>query len=103
MRRIFFLYKMKIEIDIKKSVEQNAEVYYNRGKKAKSKIEGVKKIIEQQNILLAKQEREKDQILKQIEIEESERQKRKQLKERKKQWNEKFRWFITTDQHLAIG
>ena len=94
---------VEIEIDINESVEQNAEFYYEKAKKAKSKIAGTKKIIEEQKIALSRLEKDKEKILKQIEEEEIKDSEKKKLKERKKEWYEKFRWFFTSDKHLVVG
>ena len=37
---------MEIEIDLTKSVDENAGTYFNLAKKAKKKIEGAKKAVE---------------------------------------------------------
>ena len=55
---------VEIELDINKSVEQNAEFYYEKAKKARSKIEVTKKTIEQQKMALSRLEKDKVKILK---------------------------------------
>ena len=94
---------VEIELDINKSVEQNAEFYYNRAKKAKAKIQGIQKILQEQKIALSRLEKDKDKILKQIEVEDIRDSEKQKLKERKKEWYEKFRWFFTSDKHLVVG
>lgn len=85
-----------IELDIKKSVEKNAEVYFEKSKKYKKKIQGALDSLKKSKDKLA--ELEKKQAL---DIE-KEANKEKKV-ERKKQWYEKFRWFITSDGFLVIG
>src|SRR3989338_8598021 len=78
---------MEVLIDITKSVEQNAQGYYEKAKKAKKKIPGIKKAIEEQ----------KKKLLK---IKPPEK---KQKTARKKEWHDKFRWFLSSDGFLVIG
>lgn len=78
---------MEIIIDIKKSVEKNAEAYYEKVKKLKKKVPGIKKTIE-------------NYTKKNIEIKIPEK---KEYTGKKKQWYEKFRWFISSDEFLVIG
>jgi len=82
---------MKIKIDINKSVEKNAAIYFDKSKKAKKKLEGAKEALERSKKKLAKLKKEKP------------KQEKKQKKETKKEWYEKFRWFISSEQFLCIG
>ncbi len=82
----------EIKLDLDKDVHGVAEGYYEKAKKAKEKLEG---------LLIAIEKTKK-------EIEEAER--REKLKYsapirivRKREWYERFRWFITSDNFLAIG
>src|SRR3989339_1644763 len=83
----------KIVLDLKKSVEQNAEVYYEKSKKAKRKLDGIRNIIAETKIKIEK--------LKQQGLKEQEQKKTQQKREKK--WYEKFRWFISSDGFLVIG
>lgn len=83
---------VEIEIDLKKSLEKNASDYFEKGKKAKKKIEGIKKTIALFEDKLSKIEKQ------QIKIEEE-----KAKPKRIQKWYEKFRWFITSEGFLAIG
>ena len=87
---------IRVNIDTTESIPENAEVYYNKGKKAKKKIKGVNIAIEktQQEIKKAKSKRE-------IEMEKvivPQKRMKKDLK-----WFEKLRWFLTSDGLLVIG
>jgi len=85
-----------IELDIKKSVEKNAEVYFEKSKKYKKKIQGAL-----DSLAISKQKLEQ---LKKKQASELEKEANKEQKvERKKQWYEKFRWFLTSDGFLVIG
>ena len=87
---------VRVNIDTTVGIPENAEVYYNKGKKAKKKIRGVNIAIEktQQEIKKAENKRE-------IEMEKvivPQKRVRKELK-----WFEKLRWFLTSDGLLVIG
>lgn len=83
---------VEIELDTSKTIQQNAAHYFEKGKKAKSKIEGVKETIERYKQELAKIEKE------QFKIEEEKTKVRRTPK-----WYEKFRWFITSEGFLVVG
>lgn len=84
---------MKLDIDITKSIEENASTYYDRAKKLKSKIDGINTIIEKTTIDLKKIETK-------IEKENIVQEKKEPLK---KKWYENFRWFYTSKHNLAVG
>jgi predicted ribosome quality control (RQC) complex YloA/Tae2 family protein len=83
---------MELKLSINKTLEQNAEKYFEQGKKYKKKIPGVKKTIELYKTKLEKAEQEV----------ESQQQVSREPKQ-KKEWFEKFRWFISSDGFLVIG
>ncbi len=85
-----------IRIDAKLEIPENAEVYYEKAKKAKRKINGVLIAIEK-----TKKEIEKARGKKEIEMERvilPEKRVKKELK-----WFEKLRWFLSSDGFLVIG
>ena len=87
---------MKISLDLTKSVEQNAEVYYEKAKKSKKKLEGAEKAL-----LFSK---DKLQKIEQSQVKKQEKIKREYKEKRKKQWFEKFRWFYTSEGfHVIAG
>lgn len=81
---------MRITLYYKKSLEENASMYFEKAKKAKKKIEGAKKALEQSKKKLTE--------IKEIIIE-----KKKKKPKRKQEWYEKFRWFITSEELLCIA
>ena len=81
-----------LEIDFKKSVEQNAERYYEESKKAKSKLEGAEKALENQT------KKEETNLLGRGLI-----QKEKPAYKEKKRWYEKFKWFISSTGLVVIA
>ncbi len=86
---------MEIEIEINKSIEQNADKYYENAKKINKKISRGKEVI--------KQFKEK---LNNINVNKEKRDTKIQEKEKaqvKKEWYEKFRWFYSSEGFLCIG
>ena len=85
----------KITLDIKKSIEQNAAVYFEKSKKSKKKLEGAKKAFKKsQDKLNLLNEKKKKTVLTEKETEKP---------VRKKDWYEKFRWFFSSEGFLCIG
>lgn len=87
---------MKIELDINKSAQQNANDYYNRYKKLMQKNAGIEKAVRD---LEKKLEKIKSKQAAQAE----KPAERKAIKQRNKDWFEKFHWFFTSSGMLAIG
>ncbi|HEX3014272.1 MAG TPA: ribosome rescue protein RqcH [Methanobacterium sp.] len=85
-----------IMIDAKSEIPENAEVYYEKAKKAKRKISGVNIAIEK-----TKKEIEKAKNKKEIEMERVTLPQKRVKKELK--WFEKLRWFLSSDGFLVIG
>jgi predicted ribosome quality control (RQC) complex YloA/Tae2 family protein len=83
---------MELKLSINKTVEQNAEKYFEQAKKYKKKIPGVKKTID---MYKAKLEKAEEQVQSQQIVAREPKQ--------KKEWFEKFRWFISSDDFLVIG
>ena len=89
---------MEIEIDLNQSVEENAGTYYNLAKKAKKKLEGARKALADTNKRLEKLQQEEHQFLQQ-----EEQKRTKQQSQRKKEWYEKFHWFVSSEGFLCVG
>src|SRR3989344_6731154 len=87
-----------IELDINKTVEKNAEAYFEKAKKFKKKIEGAKEA-------LNKSYKKLDELNKKKEVEDEKLKKEEEKKKdmRKPEWYEKFRWFLTSERFLVIG
>lgn len=83
---------MQLTLDIKKPIEQNAEVYFEKAKKARKKIKGAEEAI-------ARAKEKLERLEKEAEKEKTE----KTAIARKKEWYEKFRWFISSEDMLCIG
>ena len=84
---------MRISLDITKSLENNASKYFDKSKKAKKKIEGARKALEKTKLKLEKAELVPEKTVKTLE----------QRKAKKREWYEKFRWFISSDGLLVLG
>ena len=82
---------MKIWIDTTKSLEENAAHYYEKSKKAKQKLEGLKKAIHVSKKKL--QSLEKDEEKAKVTYE----------KPPEKKWYMKFRYFTSSDGFLCFG
>ncbi len=79
-----------MELDINKTVQQNAEMYYTESKSSRKKLEGVKTAMEK-----------RVEIKEKIESEE-EKAEGLEIKQRKR-WYEKFKWFISSAGMLVIA
>lgn len=82
-----------VELDLNKSLEENAGVYFENAKKLKKKLSGAKSTLEkfQKKYLELSQKSE-------------EKTKEPQVKEAKRrEWFEKFRWFYTSNKILVIA
>lgn len=87
---------MEIEISLDKSVDENAGSYFEKAKKAKSKLEGAKKALDISKEKLEKLLKEESKFI--------EEEKKKEAKRaRKKEWYEKFHWFFSSEGFLCIG
>lgn len=86
----------RIVLDLNKNVEQNASVYFEKAKKAKKKIQGAEEALERSRKKLKELLKKKDKFM----LKEKEK---KETKPEKKEWYEKFRWFISSEGFLCIG
>ncbi|MFH1770100.1 MAG: NFACT RNA binding domain-containing protein [archaeon] len=83
---------MKITLDFRKTIEENAADYFEKAKKAKKKSAGAKKALINSK---EKLEKAKNKIVV------SEAPNITKLK--KREWYEKYHWFISSDGFLVIG
>ncbi len=84
---------MDVRIDTTKTIEENANFYYEKAKKAKKKLESLKHAIELTKVKLSSMQNE----------EEKPKEQKKFLEPPQKKWYMKFRWFISSDGFLCIG
>lgn len=87
---------MQIKLIMNKSVNENANLYFEKAKKLKSKIPGIEKTIEKTKKEIEEFEEKKEQYLKK-------KQKEETLKiHKKKEWYDKFRFTHTTSGFLCV-
>ncbi|MCX8158321.1 MAG: NFACT RNA binding domain-containing protein [Candidatus Diapherotrites archaeon] len=82
----------KIELFFDKSLEENANYYFEQSKKLKKKLEGLEKALKEME---QKLEDAKKNVVEKKEI--------KLEKKRRREWFEKFRWFFTSNGFLVIA
>ena len=87
---------MEVEIDLNKSIEENAGIYFDLSKRAKKKLAGAKAALEESREKLAKLLKEEEKFR------EAEKQKGEKSAQ-KREWYEKFHWFISSEGFLCIG
>ncbi len=85
---------MRVVLDIRKTVDQNAAIYFEKSKKAKKKVKGATKALEKSKANYEKEKKRVDAI--QVEDTTPE-------KIVKREWFEKFRWCWSSDGFLMIG
>ena len=89
---------VRLVIDTRKTVEQNAAEHYERAKKAKRKILGTERAIAKTREALAREDAAgaaaKDAIPKVATV---------RTPARKREWFENFRWIVTSDGFLCVG
>ncbi|MBO7719782.1 MAG: NFACT family protein [Methanosphaera sp.] len=86
-----------VRVDSNLGIAESCEkFYYNKGKKAKRKIEGVKIAIENSKAQIKKLEDKKEVAM--SELKTHKKREKKDLK-----WYEKLRWFISSDGYMVIG
>ena len=91
---------MEIEIDLHKSVDENAGIYFDLSKKAKKKLEGAKAALADSKKKLAELQKQESKFW---EEEEKKRLEKEAKAARPKEWYEKFHWFISSEGYLCIG
>ena len=84
----------ELHLDLKKTIGENANLIYEKGKKADKKIKGTLTAIEETKSNLKKLKQEKKEKETGVGF---------LIKKPKKKWYEKFRWFISSDGFLVIG
>ncbi len=88
------LNEYEVYTDLMKSIGENANQIYKKGKKAEKKIIGTLEAIKKSQDTIEKLEIEKESIEMEVDF---------LLKKPRKKWYEKFRWFKTSDNFLIIG
>jgi len=84
----------EVYLDLNKTVGENANSIYNKGKKAERKLKGTLPAIEKTEEKIRKLNVEKESIDLEVDF---------LIKSPAKKWYEKFRWFKSSDGFLVIG
>lgn len=92
---------MKVEIDLRKSLEENANAYFEKSKKARLKLKGLEKAVGEMQEKIKKMEVGRE-LKEENEIKEKTEGKNL-IKKRSKEWFEKFHWFYTSEGLLCIA
>ena len=82
-----------IELDLTKSLEENAGIYFENAKKLKKKLSGAKLTLEKFQKKQLEQFKRSDEKIKESDVKEA----------KKREWFEKFRWFYTSSKILVIA
>ena len=83
-----------IHLKLNRSIGENANMIYSKGKKAEQKIKGTIEAIKNTKDKINKLEKSKSSIEERVLT---------LVKKRKRAWYEKFRWFVSSDGYLVIG
>ncbi|MBI2145056.1 DUF814 domain-containing protein [Candidatus Woesearchaeota archaeon] len=94
--------KMKVALDVRKSVEENAAVYFEQAKKARKKLEGARAALEKTMLRLQRISELKEAAQRQF-VAEDDKRKAATLRQQQRLWYEKFRWFFSSEGFLCIG
>ncbi|MHA2129891.1 MAG: ribosome rescue protein RqcH, partial [Promethearchaeota archaeon] len=84
----------EVYLDLRKSIGENVNSIYSKGKKAERKLKGTISAIRETKDKIEKLHLKKDLLEDELNF---------LIKKPKKKWYEKFRWFETTDGFLVIG
>jgi predicted ribosome quality control (RQC) complex YloA/Tae2 family protein len=91
---VILINDIEVYLDINKSVGENANKIYSKGKKAEKKLKGTLPAIETTEEKIRKLTEEKESIDLEVNF---------LIKRPIKKWYEKFRWFKSSDGFLVIG
>ncbi|MDO8624822.1 MAG: NFACT RNA binding domain-containing protein, partial [Candidatus Diapherotrites archaeon] len=83
---------MRIELNFLKSVDENAAAFFEKAKRQKKKVTGIKVA----SVSLSSRIQSADTAVSSVALPRSE-------KRRKREWFEKFRWFFSSDGFLVLG
>ncbi len=90
---------MQVEINLNKSVDENAGRYFDKAKKLKKKLEGAKETVELYKKKLEDLKKQEDRYNQQEEAKEKQKQKRQE----NAKWYHKFHYFTSSEKLTCIG
>ena len=79
----------KLVLDLTKGIDENASAYFEKAKRIKKKIEGAEAALNESVKKLRELELKKEKTTRK-------ESKEQEFRDRKKEWYEKFRWFISS-------
>jgi len=86
---------LAFSLRLRSSIQENAANYYDRAKKAKKKVKGAEKAIEETLNRIEELSQRKEIVIQETS--------KPVMKRRKKAWFEKFRWFYTSENLLVVS
>ena len=91
---ITFNFDTPLPIELKKDVNENANLFYEKSKKMKRKIDGAKIAMDntEAKLLSLKEEEEEFEV-----------EKPKAIERKAREWYERFRWFTSSEGHIVLG
>lgn len=91
---VILIDKNEVYLDLNKSVGENANMIYSKGKKAEKKLKGTLPAIQKTEENIRKLKIKRESIELDIDF---------LVRKPQKKWYEKFRWFTSSDEFLIIG
>ena len=89
--------KREVSIEVKKDINENAALYFEKAKKSRSKMKGAKQALESSY-------NELEKAKKKAEKREADTANISPVRKKtKKNWFESYRWFISSDGNVAVG
>ncbi|KYC51780.1 MAG: hypothetical protein AMQ22_01174 [Candidatus Methanofastidiosum methylothiophilum] len=91
---ITFNFDPPLPIELKKDVNENANLFYEKSKKMKRKIDGAKIAMDntEAKLLSLKEEEEEFEV-----------EKPKAIERKAREWYERFRWFTSSEGNIVLG
>lgn len=89
--------QLTFPVNLRRSIQENAAEYYEKGKKAEKRLEGAEKAFEETKQKITELERQKTEKIAEIS------KPIFQKVEKRKVWYEKFRWFHSSEGFLVLG
>lgn len=91
---ITFNFDIPLPIELKKDVNENANLFYEKSKKMKRKIDGAKIAMDNTEAKLLELKEEEEEL---------EVEKPKAIEKKAREWYERFRWFISSEGNIILG
>lgn len=89
--------KVKVRVDLRKSVQENADALYENGKKMREKRKGALEALDRTRARMKELDERGLEIVAEVQAKEA------RAPATKRFWFEQFRWFYTSDDHLVLA